>query len=267
MSTTQTAFPSVAALQEAAIQISKLLRDAKVDAPLRPKALAALVVAAAYGGLQSGAKDALAQVNRQVAAALESTSLPAAQRRRLISTLRLGHDFERLSPFLPAIGDLLGQIDVAHALHSDFDFLGIFYEAFLRYGYDNNALGIVFTPRHITRYCVDLLGVCAADRVIDIACGTGGFLVPAYERMCAIPSAAQARSQGIVRGCDTNPTVWALAVLNLTFRSCRQRPANGARPECQIEFENCFEAMRSPAIRRGFTRAFLNPPFSQGAEP
>jgi hypothetical protein len=259
--------PSNAALQDAAIQISKLLRDAKVDAPLRPKALAALVLAAAHGGLDGAAANSLAQVNRQVAAALETTSLPAAQRRHLISTLRLGSDFERLTLFLPAIGQMLNQIDVVHALHSDFDFLGIFYEAFLRYGYDNNALGIVFTPRHITRFCVDLLGVGAEDRVIDIACGTGGFLVPAYEQMCTARNAGNGQTCGVVRGFDTNPTVWALAVLNLTFRPGRARAANSSSPDCQIELQSCFEALLEAGISRSFTRAFLNPPFSQGAEP
>jgi hypothetical protein len=259
--------PSTAALQDAAIQISKLLRDAKVDAPLRPKALAALLLAAAHGGLKGNTRSALAQINRQVAAAIAATTLPATQQRRLVSTLRLDADFDRLALSLPAIASLLDQIDVAHALHSDFDFLGIFYEAFLRYGYDNNALGIVFTPRHITRFCVDLLGVGAGDRVIDIACGTGGFLVPAYERMCSAQPAGDGQARGVVRGFDTNPTVWALAVLNMTFRACRSRAEKSAGPDCRIEFQNCFEALRGVEVRRNFTRAFLNPPFSQGAEP
>ncbi len=63
------------------------------------------------------------------------------------------------------------------------DFLGLLYEAFIRYGYDNNSLGIVFTPRHITKYCAELIDVTAKDRVIDIACGSGGFLVAAFDRI------------------------------------------------------------------------------------
>jgi SAM-dependent methyltransferase len=271
-----TRLPPVAAIQDAAVRVSRLLRDAKVDAPLRPKALAALVVAAGNAGLPagaagvlSGAPGALAEVNRQVTAALEAASLPEAQWRRLVSALHLGDDFERLAPVLPAIAGILDEIDVAHVLYGDFDFLGIFYEAFLRYGYDNHALGIVFTPRHITRFCVDLTGAGAADRVIDIACGTGGFLVPAYEQMCAAGKSAGCPVTGVVRGFDTNPTVWALAVLNLTFRGCRSALAQspGAAPQCLIELRSCFEALQDADVRGGFTRAFLNPPFSQGAEP
>jgi hypothetical protein len=268
--------PSSAELQDAAIQISRLLRDAKVDAPLRPKVLATLLLAKAYGGLSPEHKATLAEVNRQLLAALESAMIAPAQRRRLWEVLRLrGADFRPLESFLPAIAQVFASIDVAHALRGDFDFLGVFYEAFLRYGYDNNALGIVFTPRHITRFCVDLVGVGPDDKVIDIACGTGGFLVPAYEQMLTgAPQPGHASSRencGVVCGFETNATVWALATLNLIFR----RPAAcggasqpiGAWKEGPIELGSCFDALQRDNLRGRFSRAFLNPPFSQGAEP
>ncbi len=249
-------------LQDAAIEISRILRDAKVDAPLRPKALAAILAAATQGPIDAQGRAALARLNRQVARALAASRLENAVRRKLIPALRLaGPDFARLGPFLPRIvGVLQGlQLNGKHA--SDIDFLGIFYEAFLRYGYDNNALGIVFTPRHITRFCVELLGVSASDRVVDIACGTGGFLVAAHEAMQAAPAHGPGRNcAGGIHGCDTNATVWALATLNLLFRS-------RGKEHSQIELGSCFEPCRRRAMRRRFTRAFLNPPFSQDAEP
>ena len=303
--------PSNAELQDAAIQISRLLRDAKVDAPLRPKVLATLLLAKAYGGLRPESKPALADVNRQLAAALASAAVFPAQRRRLWDALRLrGADFPLLEPSLPTMAHVLAGIDVAHALRGDFDFWGIFYEAFLRYGYDNNALGIVFTPRHITRFCVDLVGVGPEDKVIDIACGTGGFLVPAYERMLADAtppgSGGTQEKGGIVCGFETNATVWALATLNLIFRCATvpsqdsgQAPSGGRRsPKLRgnmqpagedasaaypgaggdagpltalkdgpIVLGSCFDALQRRPIRGRFSRAFLNPPFSQGAEP
>jgi hypothetical protein len=70
-------------------------------------------------------------------------------------------------------------------------------------------------------------------------------------------------SDGIIAGSDTNPTVWALAALNMLFRSAGE--AGG--PESQIAHNTCFDPRRRSAVRRKFTRAFLNPPFSQGAEP
>ena len=266
--------PSNAELQDAAIQLSRLLRDAKVDAPLRPKVLATLLLAKAYGGLHPESKPALAGVNRQLAAALASAAVFPAQRRRLWEALRLrGGDFPLLEPSLPAMARVLDGIDVAHALRGEFDFWGIFYEAFLRYGYDNNALGIVFTPRHITRFCVDLVGVGPEDKVIDIACGTGGFLVPAYERMLAgatPPGSGRTRETGgIVCGFETNTTVWVLATLNLILRRAPARASTGplaAWKEGPIVLGSCFDARRRRRVRGRFSRAFLNPPFSQGAE-
>ena len=146
-------------------------------------------------------------------------------------------------------------------MQTDTDFLGTFYEAFLRYGYDNNALGIVFTPRHITRFCVDLTGVTPSDRVIDIACGTGGFLVSAFDRMMHEVGNSPRGVNKIKRslyGFDTNPTVWALSMLNMLFRG------DG---KSHISCGSCFDTDNRTSVRERFTRAYLNPPFSQDEEP
>ena len=90
---------------------------------------------------------------------------------------------------------------------------------FLRYGYDNNALGIVFTPRHITRFCAELVDAKSTDKVIDIACGTGGFLVAAFDKMMSAahePKAIQKIKRGLY-GFDTNPTIWAISNIKYVF--------------------------------------------------
>ncbi|GHU16091.1 hypothetical protein FACS189441_8200 [Betaproteobacteria bacterium] len=143
-------------------------------------------------------------------------------------------------------------------MKSDTDFLGMFYEAFLRYGYDNNSLGIVFTPRHITRYCVRLTGIESTHKVIDIASGTGGFLVAAFDAMNnqAISDAQREEIKKALTGFDTNPTIWALASLNMFFRG------DG---KSNIENANCFG--ENLCVAKQFDRAYLNPPFSQKEEP
>jgi len=140
------------------------------------------------------------------------------------------------------------------------DFLGLLYEAFLRYGYDNNALGIVFTPRHITRFCVELVDASITDMVIDIACGTGGFLVSAFDRMFNQAHGPKAimKVKASLYGFDTNPTIWALSTLNMFFRG------DG---KSNIENKSCFDKDSIQSINQKFTRAFLNPPFSQENEP
>lgn len=131
----------------------------------------------------------------------------------------------------------------------------------LKERYDNNSLGIVFTPRHITKYCAELIDVTAKDKVIDIACGSGGFLVASFDRMMKTSKKLGIPSE-IVReslyGFDTNPTVWSLAALNMFFRG------DG---KSHIENASCFEESSKDSVKNKFTKALLNPPFSQDEEP
>lgn len=143
-------------------------------------------------------------------------------------------------------------------MRSSVDFLGQFYEAFLRYGASSNQLGIVFTPRHITRYCAELTNIGLGMSIYDPACGTGGFLVAAYDRMMREATTPQA--VGLVKnslfGFDTNSTVWSLAVLNMMFRG------DG---KSHIDFDSCF--VHAAEVSHQFDRVLLNPPFSQEDEP
>ena len=43
----------------------------------------------------------------------------------------------------------------------------IFFETFLRYGNDAKELGIVFTPRHIVNFMIELIDVNPNDTVYD----------------------------------------------------------------------------------------------------
>jgi len=264
--TTTISLPSQAEFIDAAIALSKLLRRAKVEAPLRPKVIGALVLAMYeeddQRAIDIAAASAIASINTLVRLAVqEPTDIGGAKKKALIEALSLtGSDFDRLAPFVGRMVALLRRLNVRSVMHTDADFLGTFYEAFLRYGYDNNALGIVFTPRHITRFCVDLLSVDRKSRVFDPACGTGGFLVSAFDKMMsdASTTAAKTRIKTALFGYDTNPTVWALALLNMFFRG------DG---KSNVEPGSCFDRAHRAAVRGKFTHAFLNPPFSQEGEP
>ncbi len=260
-STTVT-IPSQAEFIDAAIELSQVLRTAKVEAPLRPKVIGAVVTAMYQGEISTSSGEALNSINFLCQTAIESDrNLDSGIKNRLIDALRLsGADFNRLSAYVGRITNILKRLNVRSVIHTDADFLGMFYEAFLRYGYDNNALGIVFTPRHITRMCVDLVGIEVRDKVIDIACGTGGFLVSAFDSMMkkAVTDAAKTKVKKSIYGFDTNPTVWALGVLNMFFRG------DG---KSHIVNEDCFNDAAFEPIKGNFSRAFLNPPFSQTDEP
>ena len=79
----------------------------------------------------------------------------------------------------------LREMNIRSAINSGDDALGKFYETFLKYANGAKGMGIVLTPRHITKFAVDVMGVGPRDRVFDPACGTGGFLISAMESIRA----------------------------------------------------------------------------------
>jgi len=77
----------------------------------------------------------------------------------------------------------LREMNVRSAINSGDDALGKFYETFLKHANGAKEMGIVLTPRHITKFAVEILNVNAKDVVYDPACGTGGFLVSALDHV------------------------------------------------------------------------------------
>lgn len=261
--TTEVAIPQVSDYISTAIELSAILRSAKIEPSLRPKVLGAVITALYQGEINLEQGKELSSVNELVEAAIASTDhFEDAKKKQLVETLKLSDaDYARLAPKMGKIVHTLKALNIKSILRTDTDFLGLLYEAFIRYGYDNNSLGIVFTPRHITRFCADLIEVTAQDTVIDIACGSGGFLVASFDRMMKT-SEELGVSYSIIReslyGFDTNPTVWALAALNMFFRG------DG---KSHIENASCFDPHSKESVKGRFTKALLNPPFSQEEEP
>ena len=68
-------------------------------------------------------------------------------------------------------------------MNSGTDVLGKFYEVFLKYANWAQDLGIVLTPRHITNFASDVANIDRHDIVYDPCCGTGGFLVAAFDHV------------------------------------------------------------------------------------
>ena len=260
--TTELTIPSSAEFIDAAVEVSNILRTAKIETSLRPKVVGAITTALYHGEIDFAVEDVLGEINRMSSEAImTSDHFSEEKKKQLIEAIWLGYnDFNRLSPYIFRIIFILKRLNVKAVLQSDADFLGMFYEAFLRYGADNNSMGIVFTPRHITRLCVDLIGVDIGQKVIDITCGTGGFLVSAFDTLKRASLNDQSRElvRESIYGFDTNPTVWALSCLNMFFRG------DG---KSHIEPVSSLEDESKASVRGRFNRAFLNPPFHQENEP
>jgi type I restriction enzyme M protein len=261
--TTEVTIPQVSEYISTAIELSSILRSAKIEPALRPKVLGAVITALYWGDISLIEGMELASINTLVSEAIHSTDhFSSEKKEQLIEALRLtSAEYYGISNRIGKISSLLKNLNIKSVLQTDTDFLGLLYEAFIRYGYDNNSLGIVFTPRHITRFCAKLINVTANDKVIDIACGSGGFLVASFDRMmetAKVKGVPFSTIRDSLYGFDTNPTVWALATLNMFFRG------DG---KSHIENCSCFETESKRNVKGGFTKALLNPPFSQEDEP
>lgn len=166
----------------------------------------------------------------------------------------------------------LKNLNIKSAMNSGADVLGQFYEVFLKYGNGAKEIGIVLTPRHITRFAVEALGVRPDDIVLDPACGTGGFLVAAFDWVRKNASVAQVEKFRKLRlfGIDRDPYVTALAIVNMIFRGDGKN---------NIVEANCFSTFLKRTSSNGnasaqytkshpdpgdepVTRVLMNPPFA-----
>lgn len=134
------------------------------------------------------------------------------------------------------------------------DVIGEFYHEFLKYSSgDGKGLGIVLTPSHIADLFCDLalkiLGrekFNADDKILDVCCGTGSFLVGAFGR---------GASKENIYGIETNPGVYNLALTNMIL--CGDGKSH-------IYRKDCFDKEMEKIIKEANCNiALLNPPYSQ----
>ena len=116
----------------------------------------------------------------------------------------------------------LREMNIRSAINSGDDALGKFYETFLKYANGAKEMGIVLTPRHITKFAVDTIGISAKDRVFDPTCGTGGFLISAMDSLRKRKGVSENmfdsfKMNGLF-GVEQRDDVYGLAVVNMIFR-------------------------------------------------
>ena len=170
----------------------------------------------------------------------------------------------------------LQNLNIRSAMNSSTDVLGQFYEVFLKYGNGAKEIGIVLTPRHITRFAVEALGVGPTDLILDPACGTGGFLVAAFDhvrRSCSTTQLSRFKKHNLF-GIEQESYVAVLAIVNMIFRGDGKH---------NITEGNCFTTHLEPYAAGGhasarfcpaptacgtepITRVLMNPPFAQGGK-
>jgi len=165
----------------------------------------------------------------------------------------------------------LQNLNIRSAMNSSTDVLGQFYEVFLKYGNGAKEIGIVLTPRHVTRFAVEALGVGPNDIVLDPACGTGGFLVAAFDHVRRNSTKQQIEKfkRYNLFGIEQESYVAVMAIVNMIFRGDGKN---------NIIEGNCFSTYMTERTINGHasaritqapvankepvTRVLMNPPFA-----
>jgi type I restriction enzyme M protein len=135
-----------------------------------------------------------------------------------------------------------------------------FYETMLREMRDAAGdAGEFYTPRPVVRFIIDRLNPRLGERVLDPACGTGGFLVETWEHLKdkAVTPDLKAALQGDIQGIEKKSTPYLLGVMNLLLHGI-ERPNLAERNALQTNIKLIQDGDRVEVIA-------TNPPFG-GAE-
>jgi hypothetical protein len=200
-------------------EINRLLREAALKDEYRPAVMGALVLALWHSRGQLRLDPA--HILRDINAACRGAFLQAGQP-ELAARMVVPESNRKLAARAPRICHTLRLLNVT-TLSGAHDYLGQLYELFFRFT-GGNTIGQYFTPRHIARFIVELCAVGPTDRVVDPACGTGGFLLAALQRMLSSgqpTDQAERRTAEPLRGFESEPTTAALCVANLLLRGAR----------------------------------------------
>lgn len=251
--------PTEEEFYEIAEKINQILHDADVNKSDRSAYLGAIVLALKEGKIDTNPDLIIRQINANVEAALEESG-----KTDLIPIFKIKGNSEKLKSKLPLVFHNLDRINIRALMNSGADILGKFFETFLRYGNDVKELGIVFTPRHITHFMCQLADINPTDTVYDPACGTGGFLVSAFNIMKEKASSNSALMEEIklkqLIGTDAEESgkIPALAVVNMIFRG------DG---KSNIYNKNCFTFIPEKFGEKFATKVLMNPPYAKTDEP
>lgn len=212
--------PSSEVLAKRASEINRLLRESNIKDEFRPAVVAAIMLALWQSGkacttIRRDPASILQDINAACRLAFKRAGKP-----ELSKSIRVDEANEELQVKARRITAILERLNVA-TLTAEHDYLGQLYEEFFRYT-GGNTIGQYFTPRHIARFMADICEVATDDKVLDPACGTGGFLVACMDRMLRLHGLNREQMVAIVAdhlcGFESEPVTAALCVANMILR-------------------------------------------------
>ena len=141
------------------------------------------------------------------------------------------------------------------------DYIGRFYGEFMSYsGGDEQTLGIILTPKHITQLFCELVDLKPTDVVFDPCCGTAGFLIAALHNMLALTDDKNQKKnirQNQLHGIELRPNMFTIATTNMILRG--DGKSNLINDDFLKQDANKLQLKQA-------TVGMMNPPYSQGSK-
>jgi type I restriction enzyme M protein len=102
---------------------------------------------------------------------------------------------------------------------------GDIYEGLLKDLQSAGKAGEFYTPRPLTRFVVEMVNPKLGEKVLDPACGTGGFIVNALEHMRKDVKTAddEKKLQSSIHGVEFKPLPHMLAITNMMLHNAERR--------------------------------------------
>ena len=148
---------------------------------------------------------------------LENIDLSTGNKRALLvhEVFANNHNYMKSGIHLRQVINKLNEIDFNNS--KDKQVFGQIYETFLSELQSAGTFGEYYTPRAITELLAELTDPKAGEKVLDPACGTGGYLTAALEHLKSKASTVAEREalQHNVMGWELKPLPYLLANTNL----------------------------------------------------
>jgi len=257
-------------------EINGILHEGGVHKDIRARIISAILLALIEGtniNLDAAPTVLIDSINSRVDLELKRDKKPEFSRFVHIDMPSSEDNHNKLKRAIVLTIQELLELNIRSAMKSGKDVLGRFYEVFLKYGNGAKEIGIVLTPRHITQFAAEALDIQANDLVLDPTCGTGGFLVAAFDEVKKKTSGVgddweKFKKWGLY-GIEEQDFIVSLALVNMIFRGDGKNNVVGG---------DCFAKWLTAKTRNGdviaeylsndtvnrippITKVLMNPPF------
>jgi len=163
--------------------------------------------------------DLLKFIDQQLFPTLRNIDISSGNRRAIIvrEVFTGNNNYMKNGTYMRQVLNKLNEIDFNST--KDRHAFGEMYETILKELQSAGKSGEFYTPRAVTQFITEMVNPQLGERILDPACGTGGFLTCAIEHLRPHVNSIEDRHtlQQNLAGCEYKPLPYLLATTNLVL--------------------------------------------------